>query len=156
MLPRGVARWLGRSALTREPSFRAIAPAVSGFQDFAFLRGGTMAAALRAAPLVHVNMYCQAVDGIMAIARVEGAVRCLAAVCLQTVRGGSDAGNLLIRRELIEQLGQHATPVRRTGGAYRLDVAHIAGGELTARISSVFSSIRPLSECTIRLPGNGC
>ena len=56
--------------------------------------------------------------GVVAFAPVEGAVRCPATVCVQTVRGGCDAADLLSERDLVEQLGQH-------GG-----VAHVAGGEL--------------------------
>ena len=62
----------------RRISLRAAAPAVSGFQGLAFLRGGMIAAAPRAAPLM---------------------------VCKQTTRGGCDAGDLLFRRDLVEQLG---------------------------------------------------
>jgi hypothetical protein len=55
--------------------------------------------------------------GIVTFARVVGAVRCLATVCLQAVRGGRDAGDLLIDRDLAEQLGPHR------------GVAHIAAGD---------------------------
>ena len=77
-----------------------------------------MAAAPRAAPLLHVNMHCRAVDGFMALAGVEGTVRCPATVCLQTVRGGSDAGDFLILWDLVEKLGQHR------------GISDVAGGEL--------------------------
>ena len=72
---------------------RATAPAVSGFHGLAFLRGGMMA--------------CGAAlgDGVMALAGVVGAV-------------SGDAADLLIGRDLVEQLGQHGR------------VAHVAGGEL--------------------------
>jgi hypothetical protein len=52
-------------------------------------------------------MHCRAVDDFMALAGVEGTVRCPATVCLQTVRGGSDAGDFLILWDLVEKLGQH-------------------------------------------------
>jgi len=42
----------------------------------------------------------------MALAGVEGAVRCPATVCLQTVKGGSDAGDLLNVWDLVEKIGQ--------------------------------------------------
>jgi hypothetical protein len=83
----------------RKASLRAIAPGVSGFHGLAFLRGGMMAATPRAAPLVHVNMHCRAVDSFMALAGVEGTV-------------GSDAGDFLILWDLVEKLGQHPSPVR--------------------------------------------
>ena len=68
---------------------RAAAPAVSGYHGLALFRGGMIAAA-RAA---------------MALSGVEGAV-------------GGDAGDLLIGRNLVEQLGQHGR------------IADIAYGEL--------------------------
>ena len=57
-------------------------------------------------------------NGVMALAGVEGSVRCPATVCLQTVRGGGDAGELLIGWDLVEKLGQH------------WGISDIAGGEL--------------------------
>lgn len=78
----------------RSASFLAMAPAVHGFHGWAFLSGGITAAAPRSAPLVHVNVHCRAVDGIVAFARVVCATR-------------SHPANLLIARNLIEQMRQH-------------------------------------------------
>ena len=75
----------------RSASFLAMAPAVVGFHGWAFLRGGITAAAPRSAYLVHVNMHCRAVDGVVTSARV---------VC--TVRG--HAADLLIARDLVEEM----------------------------------------------------
>lgn len=52
-----------------------------------------MACAPRSAPLVHVNIHCRAVDGVVALAGVIG-----------TVCG--DATDLLGRWDLVEQVGQ--------------------------------------------------
>ena len=90
----------------RRASLRAIAPAVSDFQGLAFLRGGLMAAAPRAAV------------ASVALAGVEGAVRCPATVCLQTVRGGDDACNLRIGRNLVQQFEQHGRVTEITGGKF--------------------------------------
>ena len=57
-------------------------------------RGGLTAAAPRSAPLGHVNMHCRAVDGIVAPSRV------VCAIC-------GHAANLLIVRDLVEQMRQH-------------------------------------------------
>jgi hypothetical protein len=82
-----------------------------------------MAAAPRAAPVVHINMHCRAADGFMALAGVEGTVRGPATVCLQTVRGGSDPGDFLILLDLVEKLGQHPSPVR--SNRWRLPARHL-------------------------------
>ena len=74
----------------RRASLRAAAPAVAAFDGLAFLRGGMTAAAPRSA-----------------LARVVSAIRCPATVCLKTVRGGGDAGDVLIGRDLAQQFGQH-------------------------------------------------
>ena len=99
------------------------APAVSAFHDSTFFRSGMTAAAPRSAALVHANLPCPlpgrhvymprkgAGHGFLAFAGVRGPVRCPATVCLQTVRGGRDAADLLIRRNLVEPLGQHPSPV---------------------------------------------
>lgn len=119
MIPRGfvstrLRRWYPlhfrqsdrpRYFVARRTSLRAMAPEVSGFQGFAFLRGGITAFAPRSAPLVHVNMHCRAVDGIVALSGVIGAV------C-------GDTANLLIGRDMAEQFGQHRC------------IADIASGEL--------------------------
>ena len=57
------------------------------------------------------------------VAGVEGAIRCPATDCLKTVRGGSDAGDLLIVRDLVEMLGQHSSPVR--SNRWRLLARHL-------------------------------
>ena len=44
--------------------------------------------------------------------RVLRAVRCPATVCLQTTRGGTDLAKRLARRDLVQQFGQHPSPVR--------------------------------------------
>ena len=82
-----------------------MAPAVSGFQGLAFLRGGSE-------PLMrhwfeHNGERGGATggDGVVALAGVDCAV-------------GGDAGDLLFGRDLVEQLGRHGR------------VAHVAGGEL--------------------------
>ena len=59
---------------------------VSG-QGRAFLREGMTAQALRAAPLVHVNMHCRAVDGGVTGARVIRTVRCPAGYALHIREG---------------------------------------------------------------------
>jgi hypothetical protein len=60
----------------RSAPFLATEPAVLGFQNRAFFRCGMTASVPQSAPVGHVDMYCQAVNGIMAIAGVIGAVCC--------------------------------------------------------------------------------
>ena len=80
----------------------------------------------------------------MAFARVKGTVRCPATVCLQTVRGGGDACDLLVGRDLVEQIGQHGR------------VANITGGELRRPDVQRLLINSPLSaNAHIRLSGNG-
>ena len=54
----------------------------------------------------------------MALAGVEGTIRCPAVVCMQTTRGGGDAGDFLIGRDLVQKFRQHGR------------IAHVTGGEL--------------------------
>ena len=56
-------------------------------------------------------------NGVVAFAGVEGAV-------------GGDGGDLLLGRDLVQQLGQHPRRLSRTGGVRLLDVANVTGGEL--------------------------
>ena len=75
----------------RRISLRAMAPAVSGFQGLAFLRGwddGCCAASG---------------DGVMAFSGVEGAV-------------SGDAADLLLGRNLAQQFGQHGRIADLAGG----------------------------------------
>jgi hypothetical protein len=88
----------------RRISLRAIAPAVSGFQGLAFLRGGSegMPPPVRG----HTRRgRPTGGDGVVALSGVEGAI-------------GGDGCDLLLGRDLVKQLGQH-------GG-----VADVNGGEL--------------------------
>ena len=77
----------------RRASLRATAPGVSGFQGLPFLRGGMIAAAPRAAMA----------SWHLRVSKAPSAVT---------------LAIFLIRRDLVEQLGQHGR------------VAHVAGGEL--------------------------
>ena len=91
----------------RTASFRARAPGVSGFRSLAFLRGGITVLALRAAPLVHENMHCRAVDGIVAFACIVGTVH-------------SNAAKLLVCWVLLEKVRQHrCIPDAATRHLYR-------------------------------------
>jgi hypothetical protein len=127
-----VAGWSGRSVWMHARPRCATAPAVSGFHGLAFLRGGMMAAAPRAAM------------ASWHVAGVEGTV-------------GSDAGDFLIVWDLVEKLGQHPSPVRSKPVALAGSTSSASlVVSSAARISNVFASISPLGECAIRLPGNGC
>jgi hypothetical protein len=88
---------------------RAVIPAVSGFHGLAFLRGGSEGMPERGR--------ATGGDGAVALADLEGAI-------------GGDAGDYLPGRDQVEQLGQRLRRFARPGGANRLDIADLAGGEI--------------------------
>ena len=145
MLPRGVARSSGRSVWMRAGLRFVRSPAVSGLPRLGVLTGRND----RRSPACG--------DRIMALAGVEGTVRCPATVCVQTVRGGGDAGDFLIGWDLVETLGQPFTPVRlnrwrlparcRSGGA--------AGPGTRDGGCSPSGSSGPSRACKDALPGSG-
>jgi hypothetical protein len=84
-----------RCALTA--SLRAIAPALVGVQGFAFLRGGTTAWA----PLAAIASWHLRVSYAPSVARQSFA--------RQTMRGSGDTADVLIKRDLVQEFGQHGS-----------------------------------------------
>ena len=72
------------------------------------------------------------------------------------MRGGRDYADFLIVRNLVKQFGEHGGVTYMVTGNLALgDYKVITCRQWIARISSVSAAIPPLSEWTIRLPGNG-
>jgi len=115
----------------RTASFRALAPGVSTARQCmpACTKGGLPKFSVLARR--DNGMGIPSCNCVVAFARIVG-----------TIAG--DAADLLVRRDLIEKIGKYGR------------ISDAAARDLDRSYLECFLIDPPLSECTIRLPGNGC